>query len=757
MPDSKEALFEHDLVAAIRFDREGNILSVNRQACETYGYGEEEFRKLKIHDIDPLFPAAGWPGHVDEVPPGGALKIVRQNRRKDGTDFPALIFAHRPDAGSGAALVGFIPRHHRSGRNGDGSAPRAVHPGPRPDQVILSTREGAIRYVNDAACRTLGYDREELLRMSVFDINPMLQKLEDLEALRRKSAVEGGTPRESTHKAKDGRAYPVEMVITQLTFGGEEIHCAFIREISARKRSEEALRESELFLRKSQEVARLGSYRLDLALGNWTSSGVMDDIFGISGGYPKNLSGWMDLVAPGQKEKVFSNYESLLAGRCIRFEEEYRIRRPSDGEERWVRDVSEAELDPGGKPLRLTGTVQDITDRKRAEMEREALEEQLIQSNKMETVGRLAGGVAHEFNNMLAVILGYAELLRGRIREGDPMRRFVAEIEKAGGRARDVTSQLLAFSRKQIIVPRILNLNDQLSMMVKTLGGLIGEEVSLGFFSGEGLWNVRIDPTQLDQVLMNLAINARDAMPDGGRLNIETANVRVEKTHSLHGIDILPGDYVRISVKDEGTGMDKETLSHLFEPFFTTKGVGKGTGLGLATVYGIVKQNNGFIEADSAPGKGTTFRICLPRHAEGAECAETPDAAAEPAPPVSATSVLLVEDDEMVRAMLLRLLENLGCKVSCAASPHDAVDLCGSAGFPMDLLITDVAMPGMNGRELWEKVKPLRPEAKILFISGHTSDEMAKRGILEGDVPFLQKPFTKKGLAQAVKETMSRS
>jgi len=340
--------------------------------------------------------------------------------------------------------------------------------------------------------------------------------------------------------------------------------------------------------------------------------------------------------------------------------------------------------------------------------------------------------------------------MRSRIPEGDPVRKYADEIEKAGGRARDITAQLLAFSRRQILAPKAVDLNDLIAAMARTLGKVIGEGIRVDFLPGERLWSVLVDPEQMDQILLNLAVNARDAMPDGGRLTIGTANERLDERCDRQGFSLAPGDYVRLTVADEGAGMDRETLSHIFEPFFSTKGVGKGTGLGLPTVYGIVKQSGGFIEADSEPGEGTVFRVYFPRMAEAGDAGEEPALPDKVAAGPAAHSVLLVEDDDMVRELVLRQLEGLGYGVVCAGSPQEALDMFGKPGFSVDLVVTDVMMPGMKGTELWKKVRSLRPGVKVLFMSGYTADEMSDRGIIEAGAPFIKKPFTRAELSRAM-------
>ncbi|MCE5249065.1 PAS domain S-box protein [bacterium] len=405
---------------------------------------------------------------------------------------------------------------------------------------------------------------------------------------------------------------------------------------------------------------------------------------------------------------------------------------------------------PDNDFIGIVSLVQDITEHKLAEEEKAKLESQLLQAQKMESVGRLAGGVAHDFNNMLNVVLGYAELIKTRLHNDDPLLNDVVEIEKAASHARDITRQLLAFSRKQIISPRPMDLNDLITSTQKTLARLIGEDIDLRFHPDKDLWKIRFDPTQIEQILINLAVNARDAMPNGGMITIETANVLIENTLSHEQSEFPPGYYVMLSLSDNGAGMRKETLSHVFEPFFTTKEVGKGTGLGLATVYGIVKQNGGFINVYSEPGQGTTFKIHIP----GINEEKTTENNEEM--PVSSRSgtILLVEDDPMVRRVAQMMLERFGYTVLVADSPLGALSLCEKSDTPIDLLITDVVMPEVNGSELKNRIVAIKPGIKVLFMSGYTGDIIVHHGMLEEGVHFIQKPFSMNELARKISEVL---
>ena len=406
--------------------------------------------------------------------------------------------------------------------------------------------------------------------------------------------------------------------------------------------------------------------------------------------------------------------------------------------------------DEAGATVYLMGSFVDITERKRAEEEKAKLESQLLQAQKMESVGRLAGGVAHDFNNMLSVILGYAALMKSKLPAGDPLMNNVLEIEQAGLRSRDITRQLLAFSRKQIIAPRPVNVNNLLTATQTTIARLIGEDIDLQFFPKKDLGTIKIDPSQVDQIIMNLAVNARDAMPGGGTLTLETENVHLDEAYCRQHLGSTPGHYVLLAVSDNGAGMDRDTLSHVFEPFFTTKEIGKGTGLGLATVYGIVKQNGGFINIDSGPERGTMFKIYFPRIKEEEQIEKTVEA-----PFSSGTgTILLVEDDAMVRGVTAALLEEIGYTVLIAKTPLEALATCEKKDTAIDLLLTDVVMPEMKGPELRHRINDIRPGIKVLFMSGYTANVIVHHGVLEEGVRFIHKPFSMQDLAGKVRDAI---
>ncbi|PYO60987.1 MAG: hybrid sensor histidine kinase/response regulator [Gemmatimonadetes bacterium] len=400
-----------------------------------------------------------------------------------------------------------------------------------------------------------------------------------------------------------------------------------------------------------------------------------------------------------------------------------------------------------GQLASILGIGRDVT-------ERLSLEQQLRQAQKMEAVGRLAGGVAHDFNNILTAITGYADLLLEDLGTTDRRRDDIAEIRKAAERAAGLTRQLLAFSRQQVMQVRVLDLNDVVADTQNMLGRLLGEDIALVTRLDPALGAVKADPGQLEQVIMNLAVNARDAMPGGGKLTIETANAELDDTYVREHFPARPGSYVMLAVSDTGTGMSDEVQSHLFEPFFTTKEKGKGTGLGLATVYGIVKQSGGYIWVYTEPGHGTTFKIYLPRVAGApAQRASGPKAS-----PVGAgtETVLLAEDEAAVRAVARHALERQGYTVLEASSGEAALDLAERHSGRIHLLLTDVIMPGMNGRALALRLSELRPDLRVVYMSGYTEEAITRHGVLEPGLTYVQKPFTPEGLARKVREVLDR-
>ncbi|MBV8859793.1 MAG: response regulator [Acidobacteria bacterium] len=515
------------------------------------------------------------------------------------------------------------------------------------------------------------------------------------------------------------------------------------RDITERKRVERELRQSEERYRLLVENAHDLIYTHDLE-GNYMS--VNKAVERVTG-YTREEAIKLNLsqtVVPGDLAKARRMIARKLRGERVTA---YEIKIIAKGGRKVEVEVNTALIYQDGVPVGVQGIARDVTERKE-------LEDQLRQSQKMEAVGKLAGGIAHDFNNLLTVINGYSELTLRRLHEGDPLRFNVEEVRKAGERAASLTRQLLAFSRKQVLQPKVIDLNGVVTEMEKMLRRLIGEDIELRVALGSGLGCIKADPGQIEQVLMNLVVNARDAMPRGGKLTIGTENVYLDEGYAAHHVAVVPGQYVMLAVSDTGSGMDEATRARIFEPFFTTKEKGKGTGLGLSTVYGIVKQSGGYVWVYSEVGRGTTFKVYLRRVEEGAEEYRTGTDAEGGLE--GTETLLLAEDEEVVRSLARQVLELYGYRVLEASDGDAALAACERHEGPIHLLITDVVMPAVGGPELADRLTGLRPQMKVLFMSGYTDDAVVHHGVLDEGVNFIQKPFTPEALARKVREVLGR-
>jgi len=450
---------------------------------------------------------------------------------------------------------------------------------------------------------------------------------------------------------------------------------------------------------------------------------------------------------------LFALFLAWLVGRNLFFEKIKKLTNSASQFGAGNLNMSTGVDHQAGELGRVAEAFDQMADKlRRADRERDRLQEQLIQSQKLESVGRLAGGVAHDFNNMLMVIIGHTEMLLETISDKDPKRSSLENIFNAASRSAGLTRQLMAFARKQTISPVVLDLNNTIIGMITMLQRLIGENIQIVWIPDKAVWPIKVDPAQLDQILANLAVNARDAIENVGSITIETANVTIDAAYFADHQESAPGDYVMLSVCDDGSGMDKETQVRLFEPFFTTKELGKGTGLGLATIYGIVKQNNGFINVYSELGKGTCFKIHFPRYI--GEMPRENETLQTEIPKGNGELILLVEDEISILSLGKSMLERLGYQVIAAATPDEMLNNITSLPCPARLLITDVVMPKMNGRELANRIVKMHPEIKCLFMSGYTSNIIAHQGVLDEDVHFIEKPFTLKSLATQVRKVL---
>jgi PAS domain S-box-containing protein len=617
-----------------------------------------------------------------------------------------------------------------------------------PDAIAILDRHGRILQVNPAFEELFQYGQEEAQEVFIWDlIAPPDRRAEGQENHR--TVLSGcALKRDSVRKKKDGSLVEVSLTGYPIRVGDEvQGIYAIYRDITAQKQAERALRESERRYRQLMEDVPVGIYDVDVnTMRLLRGNRALCEITGYSKEELLELR-VQDFVAEESMGLLKERRQKILAGEQVPEIVDFVIR-TKDGQKRLVRIHSRVTHDEHGGP-KVKVVLEDVTEQKR-------LEAQFLQAQKMEAVGRLAGGVAHDINNALTGVLGYADLILTSLRREDPLYTHVEEIKKAARRASSTIQQLLTFSRRQIIHPTLLNLNRVICDLIPMLSRLIGEDIRLETFLASELGTVKADKGQIEQILMNLAVNSRDAMPDGGTLTIETADVELDKGYvRAHGVDLEPGSYVMLTVSDTGIGMDEETRKRVFEPFFTTKAVGEGTGLGLSTVYGIVKQSRGYIWVYSEPGKGTTFKIYLPR--AGGKTEEEAEPQKVPAwGSAGNETILVVEDEEPLLALVKASLERAGYRVLTATAPQAALGIAQLHSGSIHLLLTDVVLPGMNGRLLAEGIRMSRPETKVLYMSGYTENAISHHGILDPEVEFLAKPFTPEELAQKVREVLDK-
>jgi len=614
------------------------------------------------------------------------------------------------------------------------------------DMIAVVDVEGKRLYNSPSYHKVLGYTAEELKSSSSFDqIHPDdLNRVREAAAAAQRTGV--GKPLEYRIRHKDGtwRVLESNASVIRSRAGEPERLVIVNRDITERKEAAESLRLTESGFRSMIEDAPYGIFRAatdgtllraNPALKKMLAYEKLDEL--LKANLDKEIF---------RNPSDFQRLKELLDSANEFKEVEVGLKR-RDGAPITVRctgrRVKEEHL---GVPC-FDVFAEDVTERR-------ILERQLQMAGKMEAVGRLSGGIAHDFNNLLGVIIGYSQVLKRRLDAGSALLEHAEEIEKAGQRAASLTRQLLAFSRQQILTPAVLNLNDLVLDMAKMLPRLLGEDIAVSTSLCADLGMVKADQGQLEQVIMNLAVNARDAMPDGGKVRIETANVELDQVYAWQHAGAKPGHYVMLTLTDSGTGIDAETLAHIFEPFFTTKEVGKGTGLGLATVYGVVKQSGGYIWVDSKPRQGATFQIFLPRVEEPATTIAVTTPLAETVG--GSETILLVEDAESLRKLTRSFLESHGFRVLVAQNGEEAIQVEARHSGKIDLLLTDVVMPGMNGRVLSERLLPKQPGMRVLYISGYTDSFIVGHGVLEGGMVLLHKPFTEDALIGKVREVLDR-
>ncbi len=658
------------------------------------------------------------------------------------------------------------------------------------DAVIVMDEDGRITDWNSQAEASFGWPRREAVGrlLSTTVIPPQYREAHERGLQRFLATGEGPVLNkriEITAAHRDGREFPVELTITPAQHGGRYTFSAFVRDITARKQAETrqaAQLAISLVLAESETLAQAAPQLLQAVCGTV--------------GWELGVIWRVDRAANALRCETVWHQPSVQAEEfvalcgAVTFPPGVGLpgRVWASGAPAWIPDVVQDPNFPRapvaarsglhgafGFPVMSGGAVIGVLEFFSREIrqpdasllqmmadigikigqfvEHKQVEEQLRQSQKMEAIGQLAGGVAHDFNNLLTVIKGYSQLLLGRVGSDDPLRRDVQEILKAGDRAAGLIRQLLAFSRQQVLAPKVLDLNGVVAGIEGMLRRLIGEDIDLVTVAGRGLWPVKADPGQIEQVILNLSVNARDAMPKGGRLTIETANVELDGTAGRPA-GVPPGAYVMLAVSDTGVGMDGVIRARIFEPFFTTKTKGKGTGLGLATVYGVVKQSGGFIVVSSEPGQGTTFRIYLPRVLEEKLAAEPRQASA--APSRGSETVLVVEDDAAIRELACKILRSQGYKVLEAREAGEALRLSQEHRDQIHLLLTDVVMPGASGLELAERIGSVRPSVRVLYMSGYTDEAILHHGLSQAAAPILRKPFAPDELARRVREVLDR-
>jgi PAS domain S-box-containing protein len=617
------------------------------------------------------------------------------------------------------------------------------------DLIWVLDEEHNLTFSSAAVHSELGYSAEEVLGKNVSSFLSPGELPDLLEHLKQLMSRPGIYEEWKFHLAHaNGSSRLFRGRVRAITVRGRPCFLLTCSSFEASQWLEEDLRRHKEWQKYVELASNDAIWDWDLARGRVTWNQGVYELFGYTPGeVDRSDPWWSERIHPADKARVVEGIHAVIDKGGEFWGDHYRFRR-ADNSYAHVVDRGFVIRDEEGRALRMIGTLADITDR-------HSLEEQLLQSQKMEAMGRLAGGVAHDFNNLLTAIIGYAQLNVMSLPVGDRARRDLQEIQKAAERAASLTRQLLAFSRRQVIEPRVVKLNDLIFEMDKMLRRLIGEDIELVTLPAPDLGHIRVDPGQIEQVIVNLAVNARDAMPEGGKLRVVTENshVSLDDPRVLGGLSA--GKYVTLEVKDTGMGMTEEVKARIFEPFFTTKEPGKGTGLGLATCYGIVKQSGGHIEVDSEPGKGAKFAIYFPRIEESAAALPKRDDLGFL--PQGQETVLLVEDEPSVRGLALRILQELGYSVLVASNGDEALRvLKDNEGRKIDLLLSDVVMPQLGGRELAERFRLIHPEAKIILVSGYTDDALVRQSLPEQGIAFLQKPFTPASFARKVREVLDQ-
>lgn len=862
----------------------GRLAYVNEAACRSLGYGHEELTGMSVYDIAPHCTVEEYATLWQQVREQGDDRFEAVHQTRDGRAYPVEIQSNFVELEGREYCCCFVTDISERKQAEKTLLLHEFCIEKASVGIFMTSMAGSISMANECACRTLGYSRDELCAMTVFDIDPVITD-ETIREIREKVKIDGSVTHETVHRRRDGTTFPVEITSNSIEFHGTTYSYSFAKDISERKQAEQALRESErifrllteispnaiilirgerivyanpaavaisgldaeeltgiefwrfihedfresareqvLRLQRGEAVSRQNEYLILIGSGEerWALASSVSMEYG---GAPAIITTLVDITEAKRTEEALRESKARLSlamdmarlvqweydaasGRC-HFDDRFyalygtsaeqeggtemcvesyvrRFVHPddaatvmkviehslargddvtdtqiehrivhADGEVRHISVRSEIIRDREGRVVKINGANQDITELKRAEEQRMFLEAQLHQMQKLDAMGQLAGGIAHDFNNMLSVIIGFAEIMDMHMEQGAPLRHHARQILTAAERAADLTQGLLAFSRKQVLHVKCLDLREVIDGLRKMLRRLIPEDIDFRVRSTAMEMTVMADRGQIEQVLMNLVTNARDAMPGGGVLSIETGpGVIDEEFLKTHGFGVI-GKYALISVTDSGCGMDAATQEKVFEPFFTTKRVGKGTGLGLSIIYGIVKQHGGFITVDSSPEQGATFRVYLPLADREKE--EIREHCQTPLPTGGRETVLLVEDDEVVRELNRVVLEVAGYTVIETTDGREALETFREQGPRIDILVSDIIMPNLDGKALHDEIMKIRPDMKVLFISGYAEDTLDARGLFENEHNFMPKPVKPSELLKRVREILDRA
>jgi PAS domain S-box-containing protein len=733
-------------------DQNGQILEVNEAYCRMTGFTRDELRSMRVADLSLRETPQQAQDHLERILRERTGRFETRHRKKDGGSVFLDVSVSSVE-GPEKRIVVFL--HDIDNRKRVENALRESEQAYREifnatsDALTIHDESGSIVSVNQTLCAMFGYSVEEARGMTIADFSandPPYTQADAMELILQ-ARDEGACIFEWRCRRKNGELFWTEIALHACTIGGERRVLASVRDVNARRLAQEALRESEeKFSRIFHCSANLVTFtepelgRIVEVNDTWvTATGISREL--AVGRSTLELSLWRDTA---ERERCIAllrangrlrDYEIELCGKNGPL---YLMASADYVEVRGARFV--------------LWEFRDISRQKQAEQEQQALRAQLLQAQKLESVGRLAGGVAHDFNNLLTVINGYTNLLLAQIPPGDPMRRGMEEIQEAGERASGLTQQLLMMSRTQVGQPRLINLNTAVTETTRLVERLIGEDIDLSLDLASNLAMVKADPVQIHQVLMNLMVNARDAMPAGGQLTLATSNAVVSAPMSPAGI--AGSEFVRLSVRDTGLGMDEETQQHIFEPFFTTKSKETGTGLGLSTAHGIVQQAGGWIAVKSSPGQGATFEVFLPQAAGTEAWRRTREHGIRERG--GSETILVVEDQPSVRQFAAEVLRQLGYRILEAGNGPDALELSASHEGTIDLILTDIIMPGMNGLVLADRIRPERPRARILYMTAYAGNVLEERGVASEGLDCLQKPFRPGELARKVREVLDR-